>query len=437
MSLLTRSTPVSREGELPAPPLHSPFVLGLLSGAQAATASLLCVLLPVVGAWMVSPRTTASWSEALRLGADGWLLAHHTGIAVPAGHVGLVPLGLTLVPALWCWGAGRRMGEALRTVTPEGLRHAGLRAICSFVGCYAVLLAVVSLIAASPVARPVSGQALLGGAVLATVTAGPALLRSLLSASRRSAAAVVADGLRLPATVRRAVPAAVVALGTWLAAGALAVAVALVLGRDRVIALHEALDPGNLGGAALNLSQMAFVPVVVLWAAAWVAGPGFAVGAGSSITPGATALGPLPAFPLLGGLPEPGTHHVAVGAVIALPVIAGALAGWWLRRAAGDSARGRDVVDALVVAALAGAGAGLLVSLASGPAGPGRMAEMGASAPLVALAVAGEVAAGCVAAVLLLPRRGTATGRPDVGAGRQLDGFGSWVRSLIRSSKSR
>ncbi|HZI96069.1 MAG TPA: DUF6350 family protein [Actinomycetales bacterium] len=431
MSLLTRSAPDLRESELPDPPLHSPFVLGLLSGGQAATASLLCVLLPVVGAWMVAPRTTATWSEALRLGADGWLLAHHTGIAVPAGHIGLVPLGLTLVPALWCWGAGRRMGAALRTVTPAGLRHAGVRAMCSFVGCYAVLVAVVSLVAASPVARPVSGQALLGGAVLATLSAGPALLRSLLSGSRRSAAAVLADGLRLPATVRRAAPAAAVALGTWLAAAALATAVALVLGRERVLALHQALDPGTLGGVALTVSQVALVPIAVLWAAAWVAGPGFAVGAGTAVAPGATTLGPLPAFPLLGGLPEPGTHHAALGAVIAVPVLAGALAGWWLRRSDRESSRRRDVGDALVVALLAGIGAGLLMSLVSGPAGPGRMAEMGPSAPLVALAVAGEVAAGCVAAVLLLPRRRA------VAAGRQPLGLGSWVSSLIRSSKSR
>ena len=431
MSLLTRSTPVATGQDEPAP-LHSPFALGLLAAAQAAMASLLCLLLPVTAFWMASARTTATWSEALRIGADGWLLAHHTGIAVPGGHVGLVPLGLTIVPALWCWAAGRRMGDALRTVTAAGLRRAGLRAICSFVGCYAVLVAVVSLVAASPVARPLSGQAVLGGAVLATLAAGTALLRSLLSGSRRSAASVLADGLRLPATVRRAVPAAVVALGIWLAAGAFVVALALVLGRDRVIALHHALDPGGLGGAGLTLSQVALLPVAVLWGAAWVAGPGFAVGAGTAVTPATTTLGPLPAFPLLGGLPEPGTHASAVAIVIALPVAGGALAGWWLRRAAGteQGSRRRDLVDSAVVGALAGAGAGLLVSLASGPAGPGRMAEVGAHVPLVALSVAGEVAAGCVIAILLLPR-------VQSRAPAQLEGFVSRVRSLIRSSKSR
>ena len=319
------------------------------------------------------------------------------------------------------------MGIALRAVAPPGMRRAGVRALSSFVGAYAVLVAVVSLVTATPEARPLSGQALLGGAVLATLSAGPALLRALLAASRRPASSVLADGVNLPPTLRRAVPATIVALGAWLAAGAVAAAAALVAGHERVLALHQALDPGALGGAALTLSQLALAPVAVLWGAAWVAGPGFVVGAGSSITPAATALGPLPAFPLLGGLPEPGAHHPAMVAVLALPVLAGVLAGWYLRRGGGRQAPvRRDLVDTVVVALLSGAAAGLLAGLASGPAGPGRMAEVGPPVGLVALAVAVEVAAGCVAAVLLLPR----------GSRGQPGWVGKRVSSATRSSNS-
>lgn len=441
MSLLTRTAPDRPPGpDLAAPVLRSPFVLGLLSAGQAATASLLCLLLPAVGAWMASARTTATWSEALRIGADGWLLAHHTGIAVPAGHVGIVPLGLTLVPALLCWGAGRRMGLVLQTVAPAGLRRAGVRALSSFVGCYAVLVAVVGLVAATPEARPLSGQALLGGAALAALTAGPALVRALLTASRRSASTVVADGLRLPGTVRRAVPAAGVAVCSWLAAGALVTAFALVTGYDRVLALHQALDPGGFGGLGLTLTQLALVPVTVIWGAAWLAGPGFAVGAGSSVTPAATVLGPLPAFPLLGGLPEPGTHHGALVLVVAVPVLAGVLAGWFLRRSPGpaDEVRSRrsELVDVLAVGALSGLVAGVLAWLGSGPVGPGRMAEIGPSAGLVAGAVAAEVAAGCLTAVLLVPKRSTRPSGLVVASRGQLSRVGRFVSSATRSSKS-
>src|SRR5438876_843603 len=91
----------------------SSIAAGALAAAQAALVSLVAVLAPAVGAWVAAGAAGVSWSAVLRVGAQAWLLAQHTGIAVPAGHVGLVPLGLSAVPLAACWFAARRMARGL------------------------------------------------------------------------------------------------------------------------------------------------------------------------------------------------------------------------------------------------------------------------------------------------------------------------------------
>ena len=98
-----------------------------------------------------------------------------------------------------------------------------------------------------------------------------------------------------------------------------------------------------------------------------------------------------------------------------------------------------DLLDTACVVGVAGLGALALAALSSGPAGPGRMAELGPSPVLVALAVAAEVGAGCVAAVLLLPRHeGTRVSSNDLvlAARTQLGDGLRRVRSMIRRSNS-
>ena len=435
MNRLSSSRPAPARQPDGSPLVRSPLVLGTVGAAQAATGSLLCVLLPVVGVWMASPTTSAPWPEALRIGADAWLLAHHTSIATSAGYTALVPLGLTLLLVAWCWSSGRRMGEALRAVAGIRLRRQGIRAWCAFTCAYAVLATLVSIVAAAPVARPVSAQALLGAAALSGLSGGVAMLRSVQATGRtpRGAAGAAADFLRLPVSCRRVIGAATVAVAAWLAcAGALALAAGLVAW-DRVQAIQQALEPGPVGLVGLTVVQLAYVPTLVLWAAAWLAGPGFAVGAGTAVTPAAVHLGPLPAFPLLGVLPEPGVLPGWMGLAVAVPVLAGVLAGWWLCRSwarPGSPGRFIELGSAVGVGVVAGAVAALLMVLASGPAGPGRMTTMGPSPLMVGLVLAGEVAAGCLIAVVLFSARPLTAAQ----ARAQLSRLGRRVRSSRRSS---
>src|SRR6185437_3406014 len=86
----------------------------------------------------------------------------------------------------------------------------------------------------------------------------------------------------LPAPVVGWAGPALAAVLAHLAAAAVLVAVLLVLGH--VLELHRALEPGVAGGAVLTLGQALLLPNLVVWAAAGLAGPGFAVGSATSVT---------------------------------------------------------------------------------------------------------------------------------------------------------
>src|SRR4051812_13736871 len=80
---------------------------------QAAAASLVVVLAPVVLAWVVDSDGKGTWLQAVRLSLAVWLLAQHGGLAVDGGHVGIVPLGLTIAPLAALWLGGRRVAPLL------------------------------------------------------------------------------------------------------------------------------------------------------------------------------------------------------------------------------------------------------------------------------------------------------------------------------------
>lgn len=394
------------------------MAVGALAGAQAVGAGLFAVVVPCLLVWLTAPRVSAPWVDAARIGADAWLAAHGATVVLPTGEVSLVPLGVTLLPLLICWSAGRRVGRAL--APPSGaipVRAAAL-AGAALASTYALLSTLVAVLAATPAAHPLEGQAAAGGLVVAALGAG-AGLRPAVSALRP-----------VPAAVAAPLRAAGVALSAWVGASALLVAVGLVLGRSRVTALAEALGAGVVGGAGLLLLQLALLPVVVVWAGAWFAGPGFTVGAGTTVTPAATSAGVLPALPVLGALPEPGTHPWWTWLVVAVPVLCGVLAGRSLRRAR-PNAPIALLRDAVATAAVCGAGAAVLSWWAGGAVGAGRMADLGPHPGWVGAALAGEVLAGCLIGVLLPAAGGSGQGAPRWVPPRAWSALPAWLRRPV------
>jgi hypothetical protein len=190
------------------------------------------------------------------------------------------------------------------------------------------------------------------------------------------------------------------------------VVVAVVVEHQRVLSVQTALDPGGLGTVVLSLAQLAILPNLALWGVAWFAGPGFAVGAGTAVTPAASTLGLLPLVPVLGALPSPGPLPALAQAAVLLPVLVGAVVGWRCVRSSGDpdvepgrSPVLRAVGDAALAAALVAVVLTLLVLLSAGSAGPGHLADVGPSAWRVGLTLLGELVAGASVTAWILGRR--------------------------------
>lgn len=397
MSLLTREprTPVRERTPRPAErtALASPVFVGVLAGGQAVLAGLVFALVPVMLVWLTSARVGAHWTEAARVGADAFALAHGAPVALPSGELSLVPLGLTALALTLCWVGGRRVHEALRALRDPVPRRALGLALAGFVVGYAVPATAVALAAGSVVARPLTPQAATGAVAVALVGAALPMLPAWLGRRSHRVLGVARAGAWL--------------LGALAAAGTLLTLVALWAGRDRVLAVHEALHPGPAGHVGLVLLQLVLLPVLAVWGLAYLAGPGFTVGADTLVQPAGTVLGPLPALPVLGGLPDPGTSAptgLALAGVLAV-VACGAVGGVLVARR--DSAAGWRtlVVDAAALVLGVAVVVLLVAAGASGAAGPGRLAQVGPEPWLLTGVVALEVAVGVLVGVVLAGRR--------------------------------
>lgn len=200
-------------------------------------------------------------------------------------------------------------------------------------------------------------------------------------------------GTRTRSAALAAVAGGLAATSLVIASAAVTVAILLAVNYARIIAIYEGVHSGLLGGVALTLGQLAFIPNTIVWAAAWFVGPGFSVGTGSAISPLGTFTGPLPAIPILGALPN------SVGSLgflwLLVPVLAGFVAGLLSRRrlaAAGCVGLRWIAIVAGVMGLTAGVLLGGFSALSGGAAGPGRLADVGSSWLLVGLWFSLEVA---------------------------------------------
>lgn len=217
---------------------------------------------------------------------------------------------------------------------------------------------------------------------------------------------------------------AALALTALIGAGALLLAVALIVRGPQIVALSQSSNLDALGAVVVALGQLLYLPTLVIWSVAFLAGPGVGLGAGAVVAPGGTQLGVLPGIPVLGALPEATSPWLLALALV--PVAAGALAGWSVRSRLsprGSSADAETTGILLVLTAAIGVvaalGAAMLAVLASGAMGPGRLAGVGPDAAAIGIAVGIEVGLGA-AILLLAPRRapGSAPARPGADGGR-------------------
>ncbi|GAA1977493.1 cell division protein PerM [Catenulispora subtropica] len=350
------------------------------AGAHAALAAVATWLVAVtvcVVVWLVSAPNTAGVWGPLRVAGQLWLLGHHVALDVPAGRVAMAPLGFTALLLFALWHT-----TAAPVVRPVQVAYTAFGAATG----YGLVAAVVAAGAATADVHPDTAQAVpfavLFGALVPTAARW-----------RRIAAFCV-----LPRWVVTAARAAGVA-GAVLIGGSAAALAGALAGH-----LPEAGWPQGIGDACgMLLLSLAVLPNAVLWATAFVLGPGFAAGTGTAVNVLNVKTGALPLFPLLGALPRSGSHLYPYGlAFLAVPVVAGVAAALVVTRARhrrlGDRVRATGAASAAVALTV-----GLAATLSGGPLAGGRMAAFGPSGWRTAAATLVLVGVGAAAVVLLPP----------------------------------
>jgi hypothetical protein len=183
----------------------------------------------------------------------------------------------------------------------------------------------------------------------------------------------------LPVRSRSVTMGMLVTLGLLVAAGALLAGGSLVMHLGQVRALTDKLSPGPIGALLLLLVQTAYVPNAVVWAIAFCLGPGFAFGVGTIVAPTGSALGELPAFPMLAALPSGHVPGWLSLAVLAVPYLAAAAGGVLTVRIMPTPVLEAAPAWGFASGAAAGCVVGLLAALSGGPLGDGRLAAVGPS----------------------------------------------------------
>jgi hypothetical protein len=384
---------------LPAPQAtdapRSRVASGVLGAAGAAAAGLTGVVLLVVLGWASEPDSGVGALDAVAAGVHGWLLAHHVPVALPGGVLGLVPAGLTLLPFWLLLRAGRALAREQGVTGPRDL--AALAAALAWP--YASFATVVALLARSDRISAAVVPAVLGPAVLAFVAGG-------VGAARQAGRLGELGDLLRP-RLREACAGAAAAAALLLGAGALLAAGALAIALPGAADISSVVAPGIAGAVGLLVLGLLLVPNAVVWAAAYLTGPGFAVGEGTQVAISGTTLGVVPALPMLAALPAEGTAAGPLLGLLAVPVLAGVVAGLVVVRRDRSASRGELRRRAAWAGVLAGVALGGLAALTSGPAGAAAVV-LGPSAWSVGAATALPVSLVATVTVTLRGRPRTA-----------------------------
>lgn len=390
-------------------------LLAAFDAAIAAAVGLAVFLAPLTLLWTLAFGVTADWGALWPLTGTLWEFGHGVplevtipdalivalGIPTEAASfaVSITPLAFLLFTLLFAARSGKRAASAGAWLLGSLSGAAVFALIATGVALSARLAAAqTSLVLAIllPSAVYLVG-AICGGVRVAWEEGDGGLLDRI-----HDAVDARDDWAPVPAAIARGTAFVLVAVT---GAAALAFAAMIALRGGEVVALFQAARVDVLGLTVMTLGQLVYLPTLIVWVISWLAGPGFAVGVGTAVSPAGTQLGVVPGIPVFGLLPENSSIWMLI--VVLIPIAAGAFAGWavrsrlvWEGTPLGMAQRS---VIALGIGVVTAGVAALAAVLASGSMGPGRLAEVGPAPLPFALALGGEVLLG--AAILLLSPR--------------------------------
>ena len=272
------------------------------------------VLLPfafiALVAWATAGSATGTTTDPIRGAAWIWLGSHHIPFSLALPPTG-IPGYFSYLP----WGAIALPFFAIRTTFNRALDRLqgdfhdanGVRSIYSLF--YTIIVTAIAYLTSSPTVQPQWYLAPVFAffiSITATLTCGPRL--------PISAPAVIAT--RIVAVI----------VGFFM----VMVGILIFTNFAQVKLLTTALQPGIFGGALLLLLNILYLPNAAIALASYAAGSGFAVGAGTLVSPLWLHTDQLPVVPLLGILPTQ-RHPLLIAAAIFFIAIGALLAYWTLK----------------------------------------------------------------------------------------------------------
>jgi Family of unknown function (DUF6350) len=350
------------------------------SGFSAALAGLAASLVVVVICWLPDAGVSGRPTSAIKAGILAFLTAQGGGLTLNGVSVGFVPLAMTAVVAVIAWRAGRTLADAAGELTDRGELLTALSVqTTAYAACCTVLV---------PLSRLGTTHVSLPGTLFAS-----GVLFWVVSGSAFAVHTPIGEQIlaTTPDTVLRGVRAASGAVGCYLLAGTLLSLGSLVLHASQVMNLSRQVG-GGLSGFPIMVLGVVSAPNAVVAGSSYLAGPGFAVGSDTSVNAFSTSHGVLPAFPLLGAVPDGHGADPAVLALMAFTALAAATAAAVLVRRTGAAGLGSWSAGVGAAAGCTGVAMALLGWLAGGSAGPGRLHVVGASPWQLAIATGGAVA---------------------------------------------
>ena len=359
-------------------------------------------LVPLSVLWATDYGFSVDWLVFWRAAVDIWLLGNGVDltVALPGAIVAAIGIPEAAAPFVVSIAPLAVAGFTVIMGARTGARAATTRlwptAVAAALVTFVALTGALALTATDPAVRPSLWQSfLVPGAVYALGLA----IGTLRVLWRTDAAGQFNDRSLVARITDRfddttlAIMGASLRGGLAVVLGLIAVAATLlailILGNFGVItSLYQSSQLGVSGGIMATIAQIGFLGNFVIWVASWLIGPGFALGAGSSISPVNTLVGPVPALPILGAVPSGDLPLGFLGLLV--PLAVGFLAAALVRPRLVSDLRGGPLASRLALAAVgigvvSAVGFGLLAWFSGGAVGPGRLVSVGPNPLLIAL----------------------------------------------------
>ena len=258
-------------------------------------------------AWATAGSASGTTSDPIRAAMWIWLGAHqvHFDLSLSPsgvdGYLSYLPIGGLLLPILALRAGFKRVVSKL---DGDFSNLTGVRLFFSLF--YATLTALIALFSSSPGVNPQWWMAAIFAFLIAFGS-------SFIADRSISLAMPVILALRVVALL--------------LGFGFLIYTIAFFTNFGQATLITQVLAPGIFGSLLLLILNLLYLPNVAIAALSYVSGAGFAVGAGTHLSPFTQDIGQIPALPLLAGLPVNSNKWILLFSIVIIAI--GALLGYW------------------------------------------------------------------------------------------------------------